>query len=68
MKIKLLTLAFLGGAASACGQAEAEVNLQNDLPVEAMVVSDEERHAEVEAEVQAIADRRAQSQSASDAL
>lgn len=58
MKIKLLTLALLGGAVAACGQAEAEVNLHNDLPIEAMVVSDEERHQEVEAQVQEVADRR----------
>ena len=58
MKIRDLSIALLAVALAACGRAEAEVSLKNDLPVEAMVVSDDERHAEVEAEVAAVAQQR----------
>ncbi|MCJ8190693.1 hypothetical protein [Sphingomicrobium aestuariivivum] len=58
MKNKSLALALPMLALAACGEAEADpVTLVNDLPVEAMVVTEEERAAKVEAEVAVSAER-----------
>ncbi len=59
MKTKSLVLALPLLALAACGQAEADpVTLVNDLPVEAMVVTEEERAATVEDEVAEVAAER----------
>ncbi|WP_265564428.1 hypothetical protein [Sphingomicrobium arenosum] len=59
MRNKMLPLTLTALALAACSQAEADpISLENNLPVEAMVVSEAERHAEVEAEVAAVAEER----------
>ena len=59
MNLRLLALVPVTLFVAACGRAEADpVSLENNLPVEAMVVPDEERHAQVEADVAAIASQR----------
>ncbi|MCJ7421606.1 hypothetical protein [Sphingomicrobium astaxanthinifaciens] len=59
MKTKALPI-FATLALAACGRAEADpVSLENDLPVEAMVVTEDERSARVEAEVAEVAAQRA---------